>query len=255
MIFSDREIGFENLVSRRSKEMELEVAISLLKMKKKDEACFELLALDGRILPPPHPYFTVHHVAKKFIELAKETRTTVVGIVKRAHTRYLSTLAGKETPVNDKVIMSWILNPGEYVSLGKLLNIIPSYVRYLAENKEEERYVKTLKKHPELGEVEVLFYKPKTPTLYRQATKVELLNYGKLDTDALISYLSSSTSPNGVPFFIDQVDEYVRFEAKALGIVQQIIEAELAKLRGVEGFIFSGYTNPQKAYLFRPPEA
>ncbi|RLE49414.1 MAG: hypothetical protein DRJ31_04960 [Candidatus Methanomethylicota archaeon] len=254
VVFSDKEVGFENLVSRKSKEMELKIAIGLLKMKREGKADFDLLALDGRILPPPHPYFTVHNVAKKFIKLAKETKTTVIGVVKRAHTRYLSTLAGREMPVNDKVVMSWILGPGEYVSLGKLFNIIPNYVKYLVENKEEKRYVKTLEKHPELGEVEVFFYKSKMPTLYRQATKVELLNYGELSVDELMAYLINSTSPNGVPFFIDQVDEYVRFEARALGIIQQIIEAELAKLRGVEGFVFSGYTNPQKAYLFRPPE-
>ena len=128
---------FEKALTRRTGILERELAIKLLRDKIEGRKSFDLLIIDGELLLHPLPYnLPVDDgvlrkgldVIVELIRLAKRSKTTLVGVVKRVRSRLLSTFIGKCTPVNDKVMLSLILNRGEYVVLGTFGEILPKWI-------------------------------------------------------------------------------------------------------------------------------
>ncbi len=75
---------------------------------------------------------------RSLISLAKKKGVSLVGIVKRARSKYLSYILGRETPANDKLLASVILKNGEYVSLGKFGDFLPNYLKIAHKDRAKE---------------------------------------------------------------------------------------------------------------------
>ncbi|MGC8994515.1 MAG: DNA double-strand break repair nuclease NurA, partial [Pyrobaculum sp.] len=181
---------------------------------------------------------------------------------KRVRSRYLSLLAGRCLPVNDKVAASAMLRPGEYFSLGKLRDLLPRWVsihyadceggpereailkcyrgervglspkgerlcRRLVEFGQNFNAVLTTSTYPHLrllGDVEVVYYMPPG---HRTAVRVEVLDMGGLGVGEIVSYLASTTSTvTGYPQILDAVDQYVRVSPD---LVEAVLTALLSK--------------------------
>ena len=151
---------FSSFVWRRSVELERELAIEILEKFEVD-----LLIFDGNIFSFPMVYArdwkewaSVADAMRFLINLAEKKGVSLVGVVKRARSKYFSYLLGRETPVNDKLLASIILKSGEYVSLGKFGDFLPNYLRIAHEDKAKDyirRFEERCRELP-LGDVELV---------------------------------------------------------------------------------------------------
>ncbi len=269
VLFYDVE-EIKDIVYTKAKIMEKKVAQTLIDYKVKGLVDLDMIVFDGEIIPYKLLYKTpkakersprLQRLEEYTIETLRKARRagiTLIGILKRAYSRTLSVYVRSRLPINDKALMSIALRQGEYTCIGRLRDILPVMVEYMRVPREELRrkyrdaIKENLSRHPEYGEVEICFYKPYTPTSFNQAVKLEILDYGGLGIDKIISYLAGKTSENAVPYFIDVIDTMVRLEARSLEYVRRRLEAELAKRYERLGVILTGHTNPQKRYIVEP---
>jgi hypothetical protein len=268
LFFSDtREVD----VSLFSALLEKRMATRLLEARLRGEKKMDLLVLDGEIALHPLPfnlavrggkYEEVNKAVNNMLRAASAGRTSIVGVAKRVRSRYISVLAGRCLPVNDKIAASTFLRTGEYFSLGKLRDHLPRYVaihyadceggseresilrcyrgepaklsargemlcRRLREFDINFKRVLESSQHPYLrllGDVEVVFYRPYG---HKVAVRVEVLDLGNLGVDEIVSYLASTTSSvTGYPQVLDAVDQYVRVSPD---FVEAVLTALLSK--------------------------
>lgn len=255
-------------LSRFSAILEKRLAARLLETKLEGRKNIDLLVLDGEIAIHPLPYNLavkggkyeeINRVVNRMLKAAAQSRTTIVGVAKRVRSKYLSVLANKCLPVNDKITASTMLKPGEYFSLGKLRDILPKWVlihyadcegnrerdsilmcysgkstklsekgeRLCRRLKEFDKNFKTVLETHEypylrhLGDIEVVYYMPPG---HRTAVRVEVLDFGNLGVENIVSYLAATTSTvTGYPQILDAVDQYVR-------VSPDLVEAVLTSL-------------------------
>ncbi|RLG77202.1 MAG: hypothetical protein DRO12_02820 [Thermoprotei archaeon] len=273
-IFSETEEEFSKMVSLESKLMERRLIAELLEAVRKRLLSLDMIIIDGEIVPYPL-LFTSPRVLKRsrlamklvqvtdrMLELADALEIPLVGVIKRSYSFYASVILGERTPVNDKALMSLVLDAGEYAILGSYADILPKYANYVKTSQSMEsekiraRMLQTihsiLDEHPHYRNVELIFYRPYHKVAYGQAVKLEVFPRNSLSIEE-VSSLAKMTSYNAVPWIIDVVDEYVRFEAQALGLLRRKLESELARSYGKFGVVLTGLTNPQKSYLYEPP--
>jgi NurA domain. len=271
LFFSDTR---ETDVSRFAALLEKRMATRLLEAKMRGEKKMDMLILDGEIALHPLPfnlavrggkYEDVNKVINAMLKAAVASKTTIVGVAKRVRSRYMSTIAGRCLPINDKIVASTFLKPGEYFSLGKLRELLPNYVKihyadceggaerdailrcYRGEaarlSAKGERLCGRLKEFDSnfkqvlessqypylrlLGDIEVVFYMPHG---HRTAVRVEVLDLGGLGVDNIVSFLASTTSSiTGYPQVLDAVDQYVRVSPE---FVEAVLTALLSKTPG-----------------------
>ncbi|AET31848.1 DNA double-strand break repair nuclease NurA [Pyrobaculum ferrireducens] len=261
----------EGDVSRYAALLEKRLAARLLAGRLRGEKRFDLLVLDGEIAIHPLPFNLavrggrleeVNKVVDRLLNYAARSGASIVAVAKRVRSRYLSLLAGRCLPVNDKVAASAMLRPGEYFSLGKLRDLLPRWVsihyadceggpereailkcykgervglspkgerlcRRLVEFGQNFNAVLTTSTYPHLrllGDVEVVYYMPPG---HRTAVRVEVLDMGGLGVGEIVSYLASTTSTvTGYPQILDAVDQYVRVSPD---LVEAVLTALLSK--------------------------
>ncbi|MEM1923626.1 MAG: DNA double-strand break repair nuclease NurA [Pyrobaculum sp.] len=259
--------GREDDLSKRASLLEKRMASRLLAQKTRGEKKFDLLLLDGEVSIHPLPYNLatrqsrheeINRVVDTMLKNAALSKTTIAAITKRVRSRYLSIIAGRCLPINDKIVATAILKPGEYMSIGRLRDILPKWaaIHYAecegGQHRESimkcvegvsvslaPRYEKLCKRLREfgvnfeavltseeypslkhLGDVEVVYYKPLG---HATAVRVEILDLGGVGVDKLVSYLASTTSHTGFPHILDAVDQYVR-------VTPELVEAVLTTL-------------------------
>ncbi|MEM1597723.1 MAG: DNA double-strand break repair nuclease NurA [Pyrobaculum sp.] len=258
-------------VSRYAAVLEKRLAARLLEAKARGDKKFDLLILDGEVAIHPLPfnlavrggkYEEVNKVVEKMLKAAENTGTTVVAIAKRVRSRFLSAVAGRCLPVNDKITASAMLNPGEWFTLGRLRELLPKWAFYhyaeceagpLKEEVERcirggpsprhdkaERLCRRLAEFgqnfgrvlnsPEyphlrlLGDVEVVYY---VPHGHRTAVRAEVLDLGGIGVDNVIAYLSATSSTvTGYPSLLDAVDQYIRVPPE---LVESVLTAIVSK--------------------------
>ncbi|MGC8570807.1 DNA double-strand break repair nuclease NurA [Caldivirga sp.] len=272
-----------------SKIREREMAMKLLKDKLHGRKNLDLIILDGEIYVHPLPYNLpayegvrrkVEDVLEKMLNLAEKSKTTIVGVVKRVRSRYLSIYAGHCLSTNDKLMASLLLNKGEYISLGNYGSVLPQWlqINYMdcetkrgMSREEAERRLNEgienlkrvfngdggrLKGIPKVADTELIFYKAPITAV---ATKLEVLDLGGIGVPNLVGYLSSQTTNTGYPYLLDLVDTYVRVDSRLLDYVKSLL-TRYAGLSisdsNVKELINTllQLTNPQKAYLYRQME-
>lgn len=214
------------------------------------------------------------------LNLAEKSKTTIVGVVKRVRSRYLSIYAGHCLSTNDKLMASLLLNKGEYISLGNYGSVLPQWlqINYMdcetkrgMSREEAERRLNEgienlkrvfngdggrLKGIPKVADTELIFYKAPITAV---ATKLEVLDLGGIGVPNLVGYLSSQTTNTGYPYLLDLVDTYVRVDSRLLDYVKSLL-TRYAGLSisdsNVKELINTllQLTNPQKAYLYRQME-
>jgi hypothetical protein len=234
-------------LSRFSAILERRLATRLLDAKLRGSKRLDVLIVDGDIALHPLPYNLavrggkyeeVNRVMDRMLRAAQLSRTGIVGIAKRVRSRYLSVVAGRCLPANDKVAASVMLRPGEYFSLGRLRDVLPRWAeihyaecergqacnreggaargadrlcRRLAEFNENFARVLESQEYPHLrhlGDIEIVYYVPPGRGI---AVRAEILDLGGLGTDAIVAFLAHTASPmTGYPQILDAVDQYVR---------------------------------------------
>jgi len=250
----------------------LEKAVTLRLLRGAEAARPRLLLLDGELIPYQLLFKPGAAVARsrvlsrldeltaKVLEVAREKKVTLVGVVKRSYSRLLSARLGRRLPMNDKAVMSLLLEPGSYAVLGRFDELLPRYAEILAAEKglSPEKYRRAvqgrLEERPGYGEVSVAFYRPTRPVRGGYAVRVEVLDYGGYGLERVLAMLNALTSPaTGLPYPVDLVDEYTRIEARVLELLRRRVVAHLARLLGAMGpgaLTVLAHTNPEKRYIY-----
>jgi len=250
----------------------LEKAVTRRLLEGMEAARPRLILLDGEVVPYQLLFKSSGAVARsrvlsrldeataRVLEEARERRVTLVGVVKRSYSRILSAVAGRRLPLNDKALMSLLLGPGEYAAAGRFRDLLPRYAEMLAAEKGRSpaRYrmvvEERLRERPMYGDVLVAFYRPTRPVRGGYAVRVEVLDYGGLGVERVLSVLNGLTNPaTGLPYPVDLVDEYTRIEARVLELLRRRVVAHLASLLGpaARGALsVLAHTNPEKRYVY-----
>ncbi len=263
-------------VSIYSSIKERELAVKLLGEKRRGSRKVDLIVLDGDIALHPLPYnlpsrrserSLVEKTMKRLLREAEATGTTLVGVVKRVRSRYVSAVMDKCLPVNDKLLMSMMLERGEYLELGTFGEILPKWVDVnYVKCWEDEDHVKRRRAeegrsnleavfNSELGalkDVVVAFYKALNSSI---ATKVEVLDFGGLGVDRVIGFLAGQTTDTGYPYILDTVDTVVRIDSRLLDYVRTLLIKNANEVSSDLINALLQLTNPQKAYLYKQLEA
>jgi hypothetical protein len=239
------DLWFSNdLTSIYAKYYERLTTLKLLKMKESGELYFDVLLVDGELIPRTS---TTHlekdmlskviELTNKVIELADKTDTALVSILKRSYARDITNILGfHDLRLNDRAIMSLILKPNEYLIVGAHCDIYDELRRLkgkLGVNEEwlnaRLKWYEILIKNIPIGyAVKLAFYRaPKT--LYPTTTKVEYLTSNSLDEDALLSSLIHISTATGIPAPIDYADALSIVTKELKQTVYQKLLVEVAK--------------------------
>jgi hypothetical protein len=249
-----------------AKYYERYVAKILLEKKQSGEVHFDVLLLDGEIIPRTwgrHGERSIEtklvEITNNVIELADKTDTAVVGVLKRSYSKdIVNILRFHDLRLSDKAVMSLILKPGEYIIVSgydQLHRELESLKSSPEVDKEWLRarlkwYEGILENTPTGYSIKLAFYRaPKT--LYPIATKIEYMTSISIDEETLLSGLIHISGETGLPQPIDEVDRLATTTlSKGLRYtVYQKLLAEVAKIskeKIKEIQVLLSLTNPEK---------
>jgi hypothetical protein len=256
----------KDYASSFAKYYERLTAKTLLEKKRSGEVHFDVLLLDGEIIPRTwreHGEKGIEakliEITNSIIELADKTDTAVVGVLKRSYSRdIVNILRFHDLKLSDRAVMSLILKPGEYLvvtgydQLHRELELLKSSpgvdVEWL--KARLKWYEGILENTPTGYSIKLAFYRA-MKTLYPTATKVEYVTSSSIDEETLLSGLIYISSETGLPQPIDEVDRLAT-TALSKGLrytVYQKLLAEVAKA-GKEGIkevqVLLSLMNPEK---------
>jgi hypothetical protein len=256
-------------VNEFAKYYERATALKLLEAKRGGGLHFDVLLLDGEIIPrvwrgPGNEPLRVRavEVTNRIIELADETDTAVAGVLKRSYSRDLVNILGfHDLRLSDRAVMSLALKPGEYLVAGSYSDLHRELEKLRGRPGVDDEWLKArlewyegiLQNTPTGYEVKLAFYRaPKT--LYPTATKVEYMTSSSLHEEVLISSLVHISTATGLPAPVDEAD---RLATSALTrelkqTVYQKLIAEVAKstkASAKEVLPLLSLMNPEKLHI------
>jgi hypothetical protein len=241
----------DDLTSSIARYYERIAALSLLEGKKNGEVDFDVLLLDGEIIPRGFPskqrsskdvFRRVVEYTSRVLELADKTDTAVVGVLKRSYARDLVNILGfHDLKLSDKAVMSLVLRPGEYLIAGVHSDIYSELRKLESKPGVKRDWLETrLKWYESLVEnipvgyaVKLAFYRAPR-TLYPTATKIEYLTSSTLPEEPLISSLIHVSTGTGIPAPVDYADALSAITRELKQTAYQKLLAEIAKNIGGE---------------------
>ena len=256
-------------VNEFAKYYERATALKLLEAKRGGGIHFDVLLLDGEIIPrvwrgsgnEPLRVRAVE-VTNRIIELADETDTAVAGVLKRSYSRDLVNILGfHDLRLSDRAVMSLALKPGEYLVAGSYSDLHRELEKLRGRPGVDDEWLKArlewyegiLQNTPTGYEVKLAFYRaPKT--LYPTATKVEYMTSSSLHEEALISSLVHISTATGLPAPVDEADRLATstLTRELKQTVYQKLIAEVAKNTKVsakEVLPLLSLMNPEKLHI------
>jgi len=223
------------IISAKSHVLERKLALKLLKNKREgiEGFDFDAIFIDGPILPLPLPpprieaVRELESVTEDMIYEAKELKVSLIGVVKRVRSKILARMFLKKNTefkdlmdtANDKAITTLMLNRGECIKLGLLgkKEVIEAIAGNLINSSRLDSY---LEEHSWLKKLHISFIKPKNSD---QSVTVEILDYGNLGIDRILSWTNEQSSQSGCPHFLDAVDAFVKVEPRVVELARRIL--------------------------------
>ncbi|MEL9939670.1 MAG: DNA double-strand break repair nuclease NurA [Ignisphaera sp.] len=210
----------------------------------------------------------------RLLRKASDLGLPVVGVVKRVSSRFIasyiegldSELARLLRRLNDKVILSYVLEPGEYAVISSYLDIFKMHLSIMKRSSKalKQKRIQTILDMLEtcssgnavsglknicdvMRETAIVFYKPVSDMVYPQAIRLDV--YPRSRIEDVLEYVMHNTSQNAVPIPIDYADRFIRLETASLKRLYRLIMTYGVEVGG-DALIALGLTNPQKSYLF-----
>ena len=236
----------DDLTSTIARYYERITALKLLEEKKSGEVDFDVLLLDGEIIPRAlgrregstrELLVKVVELTSRVLELADRTDTAVVGILKRSYARDIVNILGfHNIRLSDRAVMSLVLRPGEYLIAGVHSDIYSELRKLRDKPGVKEEWLETRLKWYEVlvsnipvgYAVKLAFYKAPR-TLYPIATKIEYLTSSTLTEEALLSSLVHISTGTGIPAPVDYADALSSITRELKQTAYQKLLAEIAK--------------------------
>ncbi|MEM1712666.1 MAG: DNA double-strand break repair nuclease NurA, partial [Acidilobaceae archaeon] len=190
----------------------------------------------------------------------------VVGVVKRVSSRFLLprifntwSLDSKLLNINDKLLSSLILKPGEYIVMDSFYKALIEYLELIkglnrrvssiidivriCDNPPTGTYMEKLCNY--MNNTAIVYYKQRGSQIFQQTTRLDI--YPRNMVDDVVEYAIENSTQNSVPAPIDYIDRYIRLETTMLKKLYTILRSET---KTVELETALGLTNPQKHYLW-----
>lgn len=258
----------DDLTSIYARYYERKTALELLNAKRMGEISFDVLLLDGELIPRILPswrsqntrrsklYQRVIDMTEEIMELADRTDTAVVGVLKRSYSRDIVNILGYGgLRMSDRAILSLVLKPGEYLVLGSYCDLRSELLKLKERGGVDMEWLKARMPwydsivHIAAGHtIKLAFYRAEK-TVFPTATKIEYLTSNTLDEDALISSIMKVSIGTGIPAPIDYVDALSSMPDSLRYTVYQKMVAELSKRLGVnssKASVFLSLMNPER---------
>jgi len=256
----------EDLTSAVARYYERLTSKRLLEGKRRGELDFDVLLVDGEIVPRALPVRRgpsagllgrVVKLTEEVVELADRTDTAVVGVLKRSYSRDLVSILGfDQLRLSDKAVMSLVLRPGEYLVAGSHIDIYRELEGLRGRPGVREdwlearlRWYRSIVNNMPVGYTVKLAYYRAPRTLYPTATKVEYVTSSSLHEDLLLSSLVHISTGTGIPVPIDYADALSTITKELKQTVYQKLLAEVAKevkAEAREVVPLLSLTNPEK---------
>ncbi|MEM0366175.1 MAG: DNA double-strand break repair nuclease NurA [Acidilobaceae archaeon] len=208
-------------------------------------------------------------VSRALVELlgkSSKLNIPVVGVVKRVSSRFLLprifntwSLDSKLLNINDKLLSSLILKPGEYIVMDSFYKALIEYLELIkglnrrvssiidivriCDNPPTGTYMEKLCNY--MNNTAIVYYKQRGSQIFQQTTRLDI--YPRNMVDDVVEYAIENSTQNSVPAPIDYIDRYIRLETTMLKKLYTILRSET---KTVELETALGLTNPQKHYLW-----
>lgn len=254
---------------------EREHLVRALNRKRNNEMSFDIAFVDGEILYRggldsetigSEEIEIINQIVdktKNALKLSSEIDTPIVGVLKRSYSRDISVLHGfPDLNINDRLLMTMILEPGQYYIQGTYKQIYAKYEAILRSNnihskldqvgkgRLRRRYEWISKlvnmSFPEYREnVFVVYYKPITPP-GALAVKLEVYPTRNWNIDKIIVAVSSQTGSTGFPMPIDYVDSLSSISLEVKRLVYSLIKSLISQKDPELAELVTKLMNPQK---------
>ncbi|MEM1623662.1 MAG: DNA double-strand break repair nuclease NurA [Sulfolobales archaeon] len=243
-----------DLTRIEARRLEREKAIEALRRKSRGEIHFDIIVVDGEVLPRLSPRVLAGtsvesekarelvRLTDTMVLLAEKTKTPVVGVLKRSYSKDALAALGYflDVDLSDRAFMTYVLEPGEFAVIGDYKSIASAYqslvdnygVAYPRETSPARYRLAWLKRMLRYSSVasrmKLAFYRPHSG-VSTTAVKIE---YDPVDLsdDELVSSVMSVSEATGFPAPVDyadalsQIPSDVRFTLYQLAL-QKISEA------------------------------
>lgn len=228
-------------------------ALEALKAKDRGELDFDVLIVDGDVVPRLSPGLITgggreSEIARELVRLtdamvliAEKTATPVVGVLKRSYSKdaiavfddVFGTKLYFDVQLSDRAFMTYVLEPGEYYVVGKYEDVARAYEKLVDEFGGSHRrelsparyrlaWLKWVLRHSTAaGKMVVAFYRPFSG-LSSTAVKVEYV-LGGIDQVKLISSLAHVSEATGFPAPVDYADSLAQIPSDFRYTVYQLV--------------------------------
>jgi len=227
------------IISSYAHTIERKIGLDLVR---KEEGINTIL-IDGPILPLYLYYIPrekLYDEEKQLIdateELIRESKdrgVSLVGVVKRVRSRFIPKgfrrvlepeLGDKYVKMldisNDKSLGALIMMSGEAVLFGKLGVSGPAYEAIITEEGFGRLAKRFIDSHVWANEMEFAIMKPKRS---RQVISVEVLDYGNLGFENILTWINAHATHTGCPQILDYVDRYVQITSGLIEIARRLL--------------------------------
>jgi len=243
-----------DLTRVEARRLEREKAIEALRRKSRGEVYFDIIALDGEVLPRLSPRVLAGvsvesdkarelvRLTDTMVLLAEKTKTPVVGVLKRSYSKDALAVLGHflDVDLSDRAFMTYVLEPGEFAVIGDYKSIASAYQslindygvaypREVSPAKYRLAWLKQMLRYSNIASrMKMAFYRPHSG-ISTTAVKIE---YDSVDLsdEELVSSVMSVSEATGFPAPVDyadalsQIPSDVRFTLYQL-VLQRISEA------------------------------
>lgn len=259
-----------DLTTLEARRLEKERALEVLKKRLSGELHFDLLVVDGDIVPRVSPRLLSSsseesEIARRLIELAdsvvseaERAGVPAVGVLKRSYSRDALAILNHylDVRLSDRAFMTYVLEPGEFFVIGDFKTIASAYRDIVKEFKHKfPREITSatyrlqwlegmLARSRAASKMKMALYRPAS-AISSSAVKIEYYSSSVSDEE-LISSLVFTTESTGFPAPIDYADALTQISSDFRYTVYQILLQRISEVNlEVAQKLFS-LVNPQK---------
>lgn len=246
-----------------------------LKRKREEKLFFDVAIVDGEILYRGEINIeyasgdegriieqTVENT-KRALGLAGEMDTPIVGVLKRSYSRDISIVHGyPDLVINDRLLMTMILEPGEFYVLGTYGDLYKKYKEILesmkhigsmsdnqsVEIKHRYRWIERIATQgfsEYRDDVYVVYYKPYTPP-HSLAVKLEVYPTKSWDISKIVTALALIAGESGFPLALDLADSLSTVSSDMKRLIYSLIKSHIAQEDPELAELVTKLMNPQK---------
>ncbi|MDW8011302.1 MAG: DNA double-strand break repair nuclease NurA [Sulfolobales archaeon] len=259
-----------DLTTLEARKLEKELALEVLKKRLNGELHFDVLVIDGDVVPRISPRLLSSsseegEIARKLVDLAdsvvlgaEKAGVPVVGVLKRSYSKdALAVLKHYlDTKLSDRAFMTYVLEPNEFFIIGDFESIASAYRSVIEEFRSASpretvpalyRYSwlkRILERSKIAAKMKMALYRPSS-AIASSAVKVEYYSSSVGDEELLSSLIYTAES-TGFPAPVDYADALTQISSDFRYTVYQVLLQKIGEANPEAAQKLFSLANPQK---------